>query len=63
LAGISLDIDGKTLIDMGYAPSRKFKEVLDRLFDLKLDGYLKDKKEEIDYAKRLLEAQSDRGRA
>ncbi len=62
LHNISLGIDGKTLIAMGYAPSAKFKQVLDRLFDLKLDGIIKNKEEEVAYARKLFEPQGHGGR-
>ncbi|MGM0366124.1 MAG: CBS domain-containing protein [Actinomycetota bacterium] len=61
LKNINLEIDGDTLIEMGYKPSVRFREVLDRLFDLKLDGLIRTREEEISQAKRLFEAQGDRG--
>ncbi len=53
LANISLEIDGNTLINLGYKPSPKFKNVLSKLFELKLDGKISSRNEEIQHAKKL----------
>jgi len=61
LQNISLEIDGSTLIKLGYKPSPSFRGVLDELLDLKLDGLVTTREEEISQAKKLFEAQGDRG--
>ncbi len=53
LSRIQLEIDGNTLIDLGFKPSIKFKYVLEKLLELKLDGKVKTREEEIKHAKKL----------
>lgn len=55
LSGISLEIDGEDLKDMGYKPSRKFKEVLEKLFALKLNGKVSGRESQLQEAKKLME--------
>ncbi|BAI80546.1 polyA polymerase family protein [Deferribacter desulfuricans SSM1] len=52
---IKLEINGNDLKDLGYKPSEKFKYVLDKLLELKLDGVILNKGDEIKYAKKLFE--------
>ncbi|MDZ7839018.1 MAG: CBS domain-containing protein [Actinomycetota bacterium] len=61
LRNVSLEIDGLTLKEMGYEPSPKYKTVLDELFDLKLDGFITSRKDEIKYAKKLFDIQGHKG--
>ena len=37
---------------MGYSPSDKFRYALGKLFEMKLDGNIKNKDEEVYYAKK-----------
>jgi len=55
VSGIKLSIDGETLKGMGYKPSKKFKYVLEKLFEMKLDGKIKNIDEEINTAKLLID--------
>ncbi|MGA1861614.1 CBS domain-containing protein [Deferribacter thermophilus] len=55
LQNVKLEINGDTLKQMGYKPSKDFKYVLDKLLDLKLDGIINNKEEEIVYAKKIFE--------
>ena len=55
LAGIKLSINGNTIKDLGFKPSKNYKIVLDRLFELKLEGKIKSKDEEIHMAKLLMD--------
>lgn len=50
-----LSIDGDTLVQMGYKPSKKFKYVLDELLKMKLDGKISGQEQELFYAKKLME--------
>jgi tRNA nucleotidyltransferase (CCA-adding enzyme) len=54
LSGLRLEINGNTLKDMGYKPSKKFKDVLEKLFKMKLDGIITNKEEEISNLKKLM---------
>ena len=54
LSALHLEINGNTLKDMGYKPSEKFKEVLEKLFEMKLNGRIKNKKDEISNLKKLM---------
>jgi tRNA nucleotidyltransferase (CCA-adding enzyme) len=56
LSSLCLEINGNTLKDMGYKPSEKFKDVLEKLFKMKLDGRIKNKEEEISNLKKLMGA-------
>ncbi len=56
LRDLHLEVNGETLKGMGYRPSRKFKIVLKKLFEMKLDGKIKNKKDELYHLKRLIEA-------
>jgi len=55
LADIKLSINGNTIKDLGFKPSKNYKIVLDRLFELKLEGKIKSKDEEIHKAKLLMD--------
>jgi len=55
VSGIKLSINGETLKGMGYKPSKKFKYVLEKLFEMKLDGKIKNIDEEINTAKLLID--------
>lgn len=59
LSGQRLDINGNTLKDMGYKPSEKFKDVLEKLFKMKLDGKIKGRKDEISNLKKLMGSRAD----
>lgn len=49
----SLEINGNDLKYLGYKPSYLFGKVLDKLLEMKLDGDITDKEEEIMWAKKL----------
>lgn len=55
LRDLHLEVSGETLKKMGYRPSEKFRIVFDRLFEMKLDGKVKSREEEIGYLKKLME--------
>ncbi len=55
LSAVKLDINGKDLKDMGYKPSYKFKEVLERVFALKLNGKISGRKSQLQKAEELME--------
>jgi tRNA nucleotidyltransferase (CCA-adding enzyme) len=59
LRDLHLEISGETLKDMGYRPSEKFRIVLEKLFEMKLDGRIKNKEDEIYHLKKLMEAHSN----
>jgi len=50
---VKLEIDGNDLKKLGYKPSYLFAKVLDKLLDMKLDGDITIKEEEIMWAKKL----------
>ncbi len=54
LSGLHLEINGETLKDMGYKPSDKFKDVLGKLFEMKLDGKISSREDEIYHLKKLM---------
>jgi len=54
LSALHLEINGNTLKDMGYKPSEKFGDVLEKLFKMKLDGRIKSKEDEISNLKKLM---------
>ena len=56
LSAIKLEINGDDLKNMGYRPSSKFREVLEEVFALKLDGKISGRKEELQKAKKLMES-------
>ena len=56
LSTLHLEINGNTLKDMGYKPSEKFRNVLEKLFKMKLDGKITSKKDEISNLKKLMAA-------
>ena len=55
LSSVRLEIDGRTLKDMGYEPSEKFRQVLQELFIMKLDKKAKTRSDEIRQAEKLME--------
>jgi len=55
LSAIKLEINGEDLKDMGYKPSCKFKEVLEKVFALKLNRKISGRKDELQKAKELME--------
>jgi len=55
LRDIRLEVSGETLKEMGYKPSEKFKAVLGKLFEMKLDGKVKDREDEISQLEKLME--------
>ena len=56
LSGIHLEVSGETLKDMGYRPSEKFRSVLSQLFEMKLNGKIKSREDEISNLKKLIRA-------
>ena len=44
-------LQGRDLIDMGLAPSPKFKEIINAVYSLQLDGEIENKEEAIAYVK------------
>lgn len=46
-------INGNDLKKLGYKPSKLFGVVLEKLLDLKLDGYITNKEDELNWAKKL----------
>ena len=52
---VKLEITGDDFIKMGYKPSRKFSEVLSKLMNMKLDGVVSGRDQELATAKRLFE--------
>ncbi|GAG59200.1 unnamed protein product, partial [marine sediment metagenome] len=47
LSGLHLEINGETLKDMGYRPSEKFRDVPGKLFEMKLNGKISSRQDEI----------------
>jgi len=47
-----------TLKDMGYRPSDKFRDVLGKLFEMKLDGKISSREDEIYHLKKLMKVLS-----
>ncbi|MBA7559067.1 hypothetical protein ES695_20100 [Candidatus Atribacteria bacterium 1244-E10-H5-B2] len=58
LSGLRLEVNGETLKDMGYRPSEKFRDVLGKLFEMKLDGKISSREDEICNLKRLMKVLS-----
>ncbi len=56
LRGIHLEVSGETLKKMGYRPSEKFRAVLEKLFEMKLDGKVKGREEEVSQLKKMMES-------
>lgn len=54
LSNIRLEITGENLKNLGYRPSKEFKMVLEKLLELKLDGKLKTREDELARAKEML---------
>jgi tRNA nucleotidyltransferase (CCA-adding enzyme) len=54
LINVKMEISGTDLKKMGFKPSKNFKIVLEKLFELKINGKLKDKDDEITKAKELI---------
>ncbi len=54
LRDIKLDVSGETLKEMGYRPSEKFRAVLEKLFEMKLDGKVESREDEVRELERLM---------
>jgi len=54
LRDIHLEVSGETLKEMGYKPSEKFRVVLGKLFEMKLDGKVESREDEIRELERLM---------
>ncbi len=54
LRGVKIKITGEELKELGLKPGPQFKKVLDRIFEARLDGKVKNKKEEWAMAKGLI---------
>jgi len=48
---VEIEVDGEDLKNMGYRPSPRFSQILEDVRRAKLDGLVKNKKEEINYIK------------
>ena len=53
LRGVNISIQGKDLINLGMEPGPMFKKIMDDVLEAKLNGKVKTKKDELDYAKKL----------
>lgn len=53
LRKVRIKITGEDLKRLGLAPSPQFKKVLDRIFEARLDGRVKSRREELVYVKEL----------
>jgi tRNA nucleotidyltransferase (CCA-adding enzyme) len=49
LKNVRLQVNGQDLLELGYRPGPRFKEIFDLLLERKLAGDLRNKKEEIAY--------------
>ena len=58
--GTRLGIRGNDLKALGLKPGPRFKKILNKILYRKVDGYLKTKADEIEYAKRLIRYTDDR---
>ena len=58
LSRLRLEVNGNTLKDMGYKPSEKFRDVLGKLFEMKLDGKILNREDEIYNLKKLMKTLS-----
>jgi tRNA nucleotidyltransferase (CCA-adding enzyme) len=54
LANLKLEINGEDLKKTGLKPSKNFKIILGKLFELKIEGKLKSKEEELEKARKLI---------
>lgn len=54
LRGVNISIQGKDLIDLGMEPGPMFKKIMDDVLEAKLNGKVKTKKDELDFAKKLI---------
>ncbi len=59
LRDLHLEISGETLKDMGYRPSEKFKDVLGKLFEMKLDGRISSREDEFHHLEKLMKVHSN----
>jgi len=48
-------LQGRDLIDLGLEPSPEFKMILDKVYDLQLEGTVCSKEEALDYVKKYIE--------
>lgn len=55
LRGTKILITGKDLINMGFEPGPIFKNIMQAVFDARLNGLLKTKKDELTFARRYAE--------
>jgi len=46
---VKISITGKDLINIGLKPGPLFKKILQAVFDAKLDGIVKTRKDELDF--------------
>jgi len=49
LKNVRLHLNGQDLLELGYSPGPRFKEIFDLLLERRLAGELRNKKEEIAY--------------
>ena len=56
LSAINLDINGRDLKNMGYEPSYKFREVLEEVFAMRLNGKIPGRESQLQKAKELMES-------
>ncbi len=54
LRDIKLEVSGETLKEMGYRPSDKFRAVLEKLFEMKLDGKVESREDEVRELEKLM---------
>jgi tRNA nucleotidyltransferase (CCA-adding enzyme) len=47
LKNVRLQVNGQDLLELGYRPGPRFKEIFDLLLERKMAGDLRNKKEEI----------------
>ena len=57
LRRMTIALKGRDLKKLGLEPGPIYREVLQSVLDAKLDGRLKTKNDEIDYARRYIQAQ------
>ena len=54
LSGIKIEMSGKDLKNLELKPGPKFKDILQKVLYAKIDGKLKSKSAELNYAKQIL---------
>lgn len=50
---VKLQVTGDDFIKIGFRPSRKFAEILNKLIEMKIDGAISSREEELDMARKL----------